>query len=101
MSTATVEVTGATKRFTTPQAEVVALQEANLKINPGEFFSLVGPSGCGKTTLLNILSGLLAPSEGQAQINNKIVSGPSNATSIVFQKATLLDWLTVRENALL
>ena len=104
MTTATVEVTGVTKRFAATQAEgadVIALSDANVTINPGEFFSLVGPSGCGKTTLLNILSGLLDPTEGQAQISNEVVSGPSHATSIVFQKATLLDWLTVRENVLL
>lgn len=104
MTTATVEVTGATKKFPTTkagEADVVALSDADMTINPGEFFSLVGPSGCGKSTLLNILAGLLDATEGEFRIGNDVVAGPSLATSIVFQKATLLDWLTIRENVLL
>ncbi|GAA3516933.1 ABC transporter ATP-binding protein [Dietzia aurantiaca] len=104
MSTATVEVVGATKTFTTKNAkekDVLALHNADLNIRAGEFFSLVGPSGCGKSTLLNVLSGLLDLTEGQAKIGNKEVCGPSAATSIVFQKATLLNWLTIRDNVLL
>jgi len=42
-----------------------ALKELNLEWEDGGAYALLGPSGCGKTTLLNIISGLLAPSQGQ------------------------------------
>lgn len=79
----------------------VALAPVDLELVPGEFFSLVGPSGCGKSTLLNIVSGLLEATDGQVRINNRAVKGPDSTVGIVFQRPTLLRWLTVRENVCL
>ena len=53
----------------------VAVRSATLKINGGEFFSLLGPSGCGKTTLLRTISGFLDPSEGTVKIAGRDMAG--------------------------
>src|SRR5579875_1415720 len=54
---------------------VWALQGVDLDINAGEFFAIIGPSGCGKSTLMDIVAGLLAPSEGEVIFEGKRVSG--------------------------
>jgi NitT/TauT family transport system ATP-binding protein len=82
-------------------ANVTALTSVDLTLRAGEFFSLVGPSGCGKSTLLNIVAGLLPSSTGDARIGERTVNGPDRSTGIVFQKPTLLKWLTIEENVLL
>ena len=48
---------------------VQALMKTSLAVEPGEFVAIVGPSGCGKTTLLNLVGGLLEPSEGEILID--------------------------------
>ncbi|NKY57320.1 ABC transporter ATP-binding protein [Nocardia flavorosea] len=77
---------------------VTALTSVDLTLRPGEFFSLVGPSGCGKSTLLNVIAGLLSASTGHVDIGSRRIDGPDSSTGIVFQKPTLLRWLTVEEN---
>ncbi|MBO1520375.1 ABC transporter ATP-binding protein [Oceanisphaera pacifica] len=76
------------------------LSNIDLKINNGEFYSLIGRSGCGKTSLLNIASGLLIPQEGQVMINNAPLCGPIAEAGFVFQSPTLLEWKTVLQNTL-
>lgn len=71
------------------------------RIPPGAFHCLVGRSGCGKTTLLKLAAGLLLPTEGQIQIENDNVSGPSQKVGFVFQNPALLEWLSVLDNVLL
>ena len=59
-------------RFDLPSGGAVqALQDVSLHLNEGELLSVLGPSGCGKTTLLNIVAGFLAPTEGQITLNGK------------------------------
>ncbi|WP_025733233.1 ABC transporter ATP-binding protein [Carnimonas nigrificans] len=77
---------------------VTALQGVNLNIKRHEFVSLIGPSGCGKSTILRLVSGLLIPTAGQVSIFGLQVSEPRDEIGIVFQKATLLPWLTVIDN---
>ncbi len=60
--------------------------------------SVLGPSGCGKTTLLNILAGFLAPTEGQIRLNGHLVSGPAPERGMVFQQGALFEWMSVRRN---
>jgi NitT/TauT family transport system ATP-binding protein len=80
---------------------VIAVEDANFQIRPGEFISLVGPSGCGKSTLLRMVAGLLERSSGQLSVHDRTVTGPDPSVSMMFQKPTLLDWRTAIENVLL
>ncbi len=67
-------------------------------VQRNEFVCICGPSGCGKTTLLDILSGLLKPSEGQVLIHGEPVSPKQQNISFVFQEPSTLPWLTVWGN---
>jgi len=86
-------------RFDLPNGgHVQALQNVSLDIKSGELMSVLGPSGCGKTTLLNIIAGFLAPTEGTVNLNQKVVTGPAQERGMVFQKGALFEWMNVREN---
>ncbi len=74
------------------------LKNINLRIDQGEFISIIGHSGCGKSTVLNIVAGLLDPSLGVVILDGKEVSGPGPDRGMVFQNHSLLPWLTVFEN---
>jgi len=79
---------------------VVALQDINLSVQPGEFVSLIGPSGCGKSTLLRLIANLIEPTGGALEVNGKV---PSQARldrdyGMVFQAATLYKWRTIAKN---
>ncbi len=79
----------------------LALSGANLRVEPGEFVSLVGPSGCGKSTLLKVVAGLIRANKGQATVAGTVVDRPLKIVGMAFQNATLLPWRTTRENVLL
>lgn len=68
------------------------LIDIDLAITKGDFVAVIGPSGCGKSSLLKIIAGLEAPTEG-------IVKKPERV-SLVFQNGALLPWLTVKENVM-
>jgi len=95
------------KIFTTREVETRALTNINLKIDEGEFVSVMGPSGCGKTTLLNIIGLIETPTSGTYYLDNRKVSHLTErqrtdirkeSFSYVFQSFNLIDELTVREN---
>lgn len=67
-------------------------------VRENEFLCIAGPSGCGKTTLLDILCGLLAPSEGQVLIDGERADPKRQSISFVFQEPSTLPWLTVWDN---
>src|SRR5579883_498977 len=69
------------------------LSDLDIEVQPGEFVVLVGPSGCGKTTLLNLLSGHIAPSAGKVS--------RVGVVRTVYQSDGLFPWLTVSENILM
>lgn len=97
MKGSSVTVDSISKQF----GSFCALNNINLSINKGEFFSLLGPSGCGKTTLLRIIAGFETPSGGSLKIDgNDILPVPPNKRHIntVFQNYALFPHLTVFEN---
>lgn len=86
-------------RFELPDGSAVqALKNVSLHLKEGELMSVLGPSGCGKTTLLNIVAGFLAPTEGKLVMNGHTISGPDAERGMVFQKGALFEWMSVREN---
>ncbi|MBQ9494958.1 MAG: ABC transporter ATP-binding protein [Treponema sp.] len=79
----------------------VALDDINITIKPGEFFSLLGPSGCGKTTLLRIIAGFEYPDDGAVLFDNtNVIPFPPDKrqSNTVFQTYALFPHLSVYEN---
>ncbi|MFC3679825.1 ABC transporter ATP-binding protein [Bacterioplanoides pacificum] len=93
-----LELTQVGIEFPTPNGPFRALQNVDLKIQQGEYISLIGHSGCGKSTVLNIVAGLLQATEGGAVLNGKEVREPGPERAVVFQNHSLLPWLTAYEN---
>ncbi|MFV2062335.1 MAG: ABC transporter ATP-binding protein [Chloroflexota bacterium] len=94
---ADVELIRVTKRF----GVVAACQDVDLRIEDGEFVTLLGPSGCGKTTTLNVIAGLEEASSGEVRIGGKVVNdfGPfERDVAMVFQNYALYPHMTVAEN---
>ena len=88
---------GVTKRF----GDLVAVDDMNLTIRQGEFFSLLGPSGCGKTTTLRMVAGFEQPSSGAIHLEGEPVeSVPPYRRNVntVFQSYALFENLDVFEN---
>lgn len=80
---------------------VVALAEASLQIEKGEFVTVVGPSGCGKSSLLKLISGLHPPQSGSVYVAGAPVTGPLKICGMAFQNSMLLPWRTAIDNVLL
>jgi NitT/TauT family transport system ATP-binding protein len=77
---------------------LLALDQIDLKVQPGEFLCIVGPSGCGKSTLLHIVAGLQRPTSGSVLVDDNIVDGPAPNRILIFQELGLFPWLTVAQN---
>ncbi|WP_436792281.1 ABC transporter ATP-binding protein [Amphritea atlantica] len=93
-----LELTGVDIDFPTPNGPFKALSNVNLKIDRGEFVSLIGHSGCGKSTVLNIVAGLYQATKGGVLLDGKEVNEPGPERAVVFQNHSLLPWLTAYEN---
>jgi NitT/TauT family transport system ATP-binding protein len=79
-------------------SRLLALDDINLKVSPGEFVCVVGPSGCGKSTLLHLIAGLHSPTSGSVLVDDKLVDGPGTDRILIFQELGLFPWLTVGAN---
>ncbi|MBV1786699.1 ABC transporter ATP-binding protein [Marinobacterium sp. D7] len=93
-----LELTGVSIEFPTPKGPFKALDNVNLKIEKGEFVSLIGHSGCGKSTVLNIVAGLHKATTGGVVLEGKEVDEPGPERAVVFQNHSLLPWLSAYEN---
>jgi len=92
-----ISIRGVSKRF----GAVTAVDNADLEIRRGEFFSLLGPSGCGKSTLLRMLAGLESPGEGEIYIDGQAMSAiPAyrRPVNMVFQNYAIFPHLDVGRN---
>ena len=81
--------------------DFVAVRDANVNINGGDFFSFLGGSGCGKTTILRAVSGFLEPAQGKVLIggNDMAGKGPNERpTALIFQNLALFPLMKVWEN---
>lgn len=93
-----LEITGVNMDFPTPKGYFRALENVNLKVDKGEFVSIIGHSGCGKSTVLNIVAGLYQATAGGVLLNGKEVNEPGPERAMVFQNHSLLPWLSAYEN---
>lgn len=81
--------------------EVVAVDHFNIEIPDGKLIGLLGPSGCGKSTALNLMSGLLKPTEGRIFFGDEDVTNlaaEKRGIGVVFQNYALYPHMTVRQN---
>ena len=81
--------------------DFVAVRDANVAINGGDFFSFLGPSGCGKTTILRAVSGFLEPTQGRVLIGGKDMTGigpNKRPTALIFQNLALFPLMKIWEN---
>jgi NitT/TauT family transport system ATP-binding protein len=86
------------KRFSTRERVIKALEPISLQVAKGEFLTMVGPSGCGKSTILNIVSGLMRPTEGTVELDGKTVHGVTREVGYVTQQPNLMPWRTLIDN---
>ncbi|MFN4262496.1 MAG: ABC transporter ATP-binding protein [Thioalkalivibrionaceae bacterium] len=89
------------KTFGIGPSATEVLRDVNLQVDRGEFIAIIGHSGCGKSTVLNIVAGLIDPTNGAVILDGREVNGPGPDRSVVFQNHSLLPWLTVYENVAL
>jgi len=102
-----IKVCQLTKTYRVGDIDVHALQDVDLEVERGEFIAIVGASGSGKSTLFNVLGGLTPPTTGSVHINDRDLTGITNAertrlrketVGFVFQKYNLLPTLSAEDN---
>ena len=86
------------KTYPTPAGPAEIVRDFTLDVAEGEFVCIVGHSGCGKSTVLAMVMGLIPASIGGVVIDGREIDGPGTDRGVVFQSATLLPWMSVREN---
>ena len=87
--------------YSNGNTSVQALAGVNLKIEKGKSYAIIGPSGCGKTSLIFLMAGLIAPTQGEVFLHEMKVVKPHRGTALILQEYGLLPWKTVWENAAL
>jgi len=97
MTDAAVDISRVEKRF----GDLIAVRDLDLRIEPGEFFSIIGPSGCGKTTTLRMIAGFEDPTTGRISVGGRDMTGVRpyrRPVNTVFQSYALFPHLDVFEN---
>ena len=102
-----IHLQAVTKLYRTDRIETVALSDINLKIEKGEFVSIMGPSGCGKSTLLNLMGLLDKPTSGTVDLDGTRINGQRDSglarlrnerVGFIFQSFHLIGDLRVVDN---
>ena len=93
-----LSIEGVGVTFKKGQVSSEVLRGIDLKVDKGEYVSIIGHSGCGKSTLLNVVAGLTPMSKGAVILDGDAVEAPGPERAVVFQNHSLLPWLTVYEN---
>jgi nitrate/nitrite transport system ATP-binding protein len=86
------------KVYPTPKGPLTVVEDFDLKIDKGEFISLIGHSGCGKSTVLTMAAGLNGISKGAIKLDGRHVEGADPERAVVFQSPNLFPWLSAKEN---
>ncbi|MEM6310947.1 MAG: ABC transporter ATP-binding protein [Pseudomonadota bacterium] len=86
------------KVYPTPKGPLTVVEDFDLKIDRGEFISLIGHSGCGKSTVLTMAAGLNEISKGAIKLDGRHVEGADPERAVVFQSPSLFPWLTAKQN---
>ncbi|PTX64331.1 ABC-type nitrate/sulfonate/bicarbonate transport system ATPase subunit [Melghirimyces profundicolus] len=94
-----LEMEALEQSYASPTGERRVIDRVDLKVEEGEFVSLIGPSGCGKSTLFNLVSGLERPLGGRIRKDGSDITGATGHVSYMPQKDCLFPWRTVVENA--
>jgi NitT/TauT family transport system ATP-binding protein len=93
-----LDVAHITKRFTTADGVIAAVDDVSFSVAASEFVSIIGPSGCGKSTLFNIIGGLIGDYDGRVVVDGATISGTHPAIGMVFQDESTFPWRTVLDN---
>jgi NitT/TauT family transport system ATP-binding protein len=99
-----IEIHNVSKVYDPKGANVLAVDNCSVNIEPGEFCVIVGPSGCGKTTLLNAIAGFHDITSGEIKLDGtpictpKFTAEPGADRIVVFQNGALFPWSTVLNN---
>lgn len=96
-----LEIWNLAKAFPGPLGKVPVVEGFNLTVAEGEIISLIGHSGCGKSTVLSIVAGLTAATEGTVIMAGKEVTEPGTDRGVVFQAPCLFHWMTALENVVI
>jgi putative ABC transport system ATP-binding protein len=107
---ALIDLRDVVKTYETGAGDVTVLKDITLRVQGGEFVSIVGPSGSGKSTLLNMMTGIDRPTDGEVFVGGEAVHALSENelarwrgryVGVIFQFFQLLPTLTVLENVML
>jgi NitT/TauT family transport system ATP-binding protein len=97
-----IEINNLSKVYSSRLGEkVTALDDVSLRIEDGEFVTLIGPSGCGKSTMLDILSGLTSLTSGEVRLGTDPSGKDGAKVGTVFQRPVLFPWRTTEQNVYL
>ena len=96
-----VELRAASLTYRLGKETTLALADATLSIEKGEFVAVVGPSGCGKSTIMKLVTGLMPATTGEVQVDGAKVRAPIKGVGMAFQNPTLMPWRTTLDNVLL
>lgn len=93
-----LKLSNVSKQYVSGKTITPVLKNINLEIENGEFIAIVGFSGSGKSTLIQMVAGLLKPTQGEITLRGERIEGPGPDLGIVFQNYSLLPWLSVEGN---